>query len=1048
MNYKEYLDPDQAVGGYKNISHGFIFQFQFLRWLILFLYSQDEDFEVLTEIDQAGKFDDAIFTWKKKLYLFQAKNRHDESGLTQNDLLKDSDNFGLIVYLSSFLEIMRRNQFNFEATFFCLFTNTGINFQYLTEKDKKGQLIQKPEENLLSYLKKEQIIGIELPNKDDVYKFKTDESSLDFIIKKLGNQVSEAVAMDQLAQLLAEAIVDGKEIDTSSTLFEENNMLLVKHIIDVNNKTLFSEFTGNKKIDAKILLFKKILIKRIEILLQNKVDKEKSQYNNINKKKFEKDKLKFYEDNYKLTFIPDNFSASDILIPDLTEDCEAIFLNILRKTTTNELDLTTLSTSEIKMLNGLILINDKGSIQIRRKFCQSESKFPDLRKTLKSRANISEVKLSTDFKVDFFCTEIKYDRYKKNTFYIDVDEYKNQLKSFLDQFYLGVNQPTDLEFDNLIYEMIKELNKENKKPISPDIFKNDFYLFIDDWIKEKKSRILKTEHIETFSDFVDIKQLSNQNKQKLQKLNIEFEKKKEKWYNAALNFQKTADPVLIVKSESNQLPLISSKIFQVFQYDNLIYLKTEDIKSFSDEILKVLKHMKIDENYIFLFAIGAEVKSDIEKIYNENKNLKNKKIFVTAQFELKVHGNSNTKTVDFRQNNDYTNLTDESQKHFDGFKVLFQDNEISIGDLLYDNTVKKKLPLIQLINNESISIKTQFFQFENAMYFERTFETYGDEQNKTTASETALLEHKKKVIISDNAMGKSAYVNNLAKTLKNRDLSSWVLIFNLSKFTKELLKISQINNIQQYNSDQWITIISKELLCFDPDSFADTVFTQSFYNNKCNIIFDEVDKILGKHENIAKKMIAAFQEKNTSSLTIVLLEKNFQSMDQFSAFKLIQFNDKDKSEFFKIYCSNNLSKLIEQHLNNNGKSLCDMPLHLKDLMENNMTMITNKMCEINDHYFPSKLENGTSNDGENSMPRKRCIIDFFFQLTKKKLKISEDFAAYETEFKEELEHNVNQYFTAYWDVQSEQSNNRRKSIENHNSDNNVAFEPKAKQVST
>jgi hypothetical protein len=246
-------NANQPRGGLKGSSHGNFFQFGTTELFTLRLYQQNSDFEIDSETQGSGKFDDCIIKIGDQQFFLQAKHKEDTNNkITEDNLLKKKGGLNLSDYYLSYLEISHAKQFDSCKKHFYIYTNNGV--QQTGDENK-----------ILYYLKliphKENILKLN----GKIYKFNSEQHERIKII--LGEEFQQITAMDHLGFALANAIIKNLTIDDTTELFRLNQSLLTNYVFDLKSKQFSNTFLSSK--EKYWVRFKDIISKRYKIILRN-----------------------------------------------------------------------------------------------------------------------------------------------------------------------------------------------------------------------------------------------------------------------------------------------------------------------------------------------------------------------------------------------------------------------------------------------------------------------------------------------------------------------------------------------------------------------------------------------------------------------------------------------------------------------------------------------------------------------------------------------------------------------------------------------------------
>ena len=285
--------------GLKKSLHGNVYQ---LKLLMLFVRRglQNYSFTLATEMDQAEKFDDVVFKYKKTKqepwtyrYL-QAKHKLEDSlTITVNDLLikeesgskGDKKPFSLPKYFLSYCKIKQRFNDGILKDFIIC---TNINFDFSGGNASEINL----KEALEEIKEEEEVLNIPSQKGAQRYRFKRNFTGKEKLVKVLLN-TSDLV---KLALELASHIVEGKKISLTNEIFKVYHVVLAKEVFNIqtinikdpetkktkkstNGKFKESFIQGSKSLRPEVLKFRQQFIKAVNSFKPKSINNRGEQEN-------------------------------------------------------------------------------------------------------------------------------------------------------------------------------------------------------------------------------------------------------------------------------------------------------------------------------------------------------------------------------------------------------------------------------------------------------------------------------------------------------------------------------------------------------------------------------------------------------------------------------------------------------------------------------------------------------------------------------------------------------------------------------------------------
>ncbi len=252
--------------GLRKTLHGDIYQ---LKLLMLFLRrgldNQYSAYELATEVESAGKFDDVVFKYSitgeskeleefKYRYLQAKHSLQDGKVITEDNLLAEEDtDFSLQKYFISYLRVKEKTV-NGKLQDFIICTNITFDFS----GDNDPSRIIKFNDALYIIKEKEAILNISGSRESIRYRFKPEFKGKERIYEILKNS-----ALIKLIDAIIECVLNRKSLDLRTPIFKEYHCALVKEVVNVGTKQFHFNFICNVGLSASTRKFREILFKRI-----------------------------------------------------------------------------------------------------------------------------------------------------------------------------------------------------------------------------------------------------------------------------------------------------------------------------------------------------------------------------------------------------------------------------------------------------------------------------------------------------------------------------------------------------------------------------------------------------------------------------------------------------------------------------------------------------------------------------------------------------------------------------------------------------------------
>lgn len=230
-------------GGLVHSLHGNIYQLKLQMLFLKRALDKGYEFNLGTEVEDAEKFDDIVFNFRKvEMRFVQVKHKQDESKqITANDLLKvKDDDFSLQKYFTSYCRIKKKPIFSrCKIKDFILCTNINFDFNDL----KKASInTEKIEEN-------DDILEIKKLGKVTArYKFNVPKEH------ELYEKLRETSDLHVLVRALKQHINENKHLELRADIFKLYHGPLSKKIFDISTKE--EKDDKGKKITRKYAKFR------------------------------------------------------------------------------------------------------------------------------------------------------------------------------------------------------------------------------------------------------------------------------------------------------------------------------------------------------------------------------------------------------------------------------------------------------------------------------------------------------------------------------------------------------------------------------------------------------------------------------------------------------------------------------------------------------------------------------------------------------------------------------------------------------------------------
>lgn len=715
--------------------HGDIYQ---LKLLMLFLKRASKKiygFELGTEDEDAGKFDDVVFENDSgKTRFLQVKHKQDESKqITSQNLLtvnNQNDDYSLQKYFISYREIKKKYT---KLGDFILYTNIDFDLSDL-QKNK----IRIDPTNLIS----DDILSPDSTKSGKFYKIIVDKKH------KLYDILKETSNFHLLANELRN-IIDGKKrsLELRNDIFKKYHVALCKQVFDIildekNEKKYVkfrNNFKNNDQLSSEVSAFRFVLQSVLEI----------NDY-----KKF-REKLNSQKIAASLSFGEVFELQNDPMITDAKKLAKK-FAEIISKSDDNIIKLdrrADIINHNIDKLAGHIFIKEKLEVEekkeediyiLRKGFFNHNEIFGNnlnnFRTALKDELRNENIDLSNKqykFRITKFrtCVEEQLSYSEGKLIYSELHNLQNdkieetEIDQFLNNLIFAVNQPNEIELGKII---AKELGEESQfNLLNSDVVYDSFQNKMLEWFKDKRGVYLNAIAAEKL--FQEIEEKVNNlitvglhlpYPEKLLAYGIEFQK------NSLVEHLKeflTTEHLFVLHLFSKENTLLSAiKIYNALndlnkddnfaqkwsRRDSYIFMRSSTLKR--SETMKTLVmdafkssnshnlliiNCENDEQYTFL---------NLKKLLKKYKNKKVILLTMKNQALTERLKEDFEKIIDHQEDSsNFDDLSDESKEKLLDKKITFQGAEmITLKELnvqLSQLNIDTKT-LIKLINDDEIRI--------------------------------------------------------------------------------------------------------------------------------------------------------------------------------------------------------------------------------------------------------------------------------------------------------------------------------------------------------
>lgn len=701
------------ASGLKRALHGAIYQ---LKLLMLFLKRGLDNkysvYELATEMDVAGKFDDVVFKYlingenkesdKFKHRYLQAKHRvKGDKEITEADFLSEEDtDFSLQKYFISYLKIKKKITAG-ELQDFIICTNGNFDF---SNDDKPGRII-KFRNALKKIEKKDDILNVNGSKEAILYCFNLTFEGKEKIYELLKNS-----ALVRLIDAVVECVLNKKSFDLRTPIFKEYHCALVKEVFDVGSKKFHFNFIYNIELSVSAKKFREIFFKKIA---------DKKKILSLMNYEFEVQKA-IGGNKYSHVLIVDSQPPEEkrekavfYLINKGEEGVVAHYYNDVNWCTTELKKNTVLG----ELLKDQIKFDNPSDVKkiLSIYKCASED-------ILKISANFGNSSRDDDI-FDLPDGEAITNK--------EVDEFLNLLV-------FAVNQPNEMELGHIITNEIgKQFNL-----INSELMLSYFQKEMLDWMKAREGRFLSHENAKEFFEHA---------RQQIDQLiligpTLEYRAILEK---TKITFAKPTDLKTLLDTEKQVLfyiapqatLLTSVKVYQALQESEAFKFKADGSYIFIhiDSCIDLRKRVSNAFKEPTCELLLIECNKQINKEYA--KKLYNKLCDVLQDFPIKkivlIVKESNELIEIFKEKISWKNVPDEengfnelssiSQAAFAGKMITFQGLSTNFANLVPKENLQEVVKgnaLLELLNSEEIiidSVQSNLSDLESSFYADRIF---------------------------------------------------------------------------------------------------------------------------------------------------------------------------------------------------------------------------------------------------------------------------------------------------------------------------------------
>lgn len=727
-------------GGLVHSLHGNIYQ---LKLQMLFLKrALDEKYEFYlgTEVEDAEKFDDIVFRYKRKdesgrdeIRFVQAKHRQDESKkITYTDLLNVSDgDFSLKKYFISYRSIMKKSMFSkCKIKDFIIFIN--IDFGDLNKASIKTDCLIENDNILKVTLgKSTRRLKLVIPKDHEVYDLLRGTSDLNLLV-----------------DALKQCINNKKRKCKKLPIIKLYQNVLSQKIFDIMpNKTVKfrDEFLNGTNLSENVSNFRSVLQAALNL------EDDEQFKNDLSQKEL----------NLSLGYRQALEMQSNPIVTNAKSFARKFAELIFNAKEKND-DVVTINRtsgiidSNINKLAYHILVQDTSQSTLTRirsiffdDIVNLQGNLEDFKVNLRTELNKCCIDFGAlrdyKFKISNFqtCTESSEGEllYTKKELPNDKIE-DTDINDFFDKLIFAVNQPNVDELGDIISDELGESSKFNL--LNPDLVSDSFQRKMLDWFKEKRTEKgnegvwLNAETGERFMTLIEQKVsgviavgIGIAYPEKLETYKIKFTTNSVLFENlkAFLSGDRSSTQIchVIARNETMLSAINVHSTLEVLKsQEQFAYLKKSDSYIFmrlrtliGDTIKKyVLDAIEMERCYNLLIldcksAISTRDKRRLcKKLSDILLNTSTKLIFIGTKNENLINEFEEHAYLKLIDDSRFCDLTEESKQILSERKIIFQGKTVPLNKMLHildekENCIIDDRTLVKLIKDENISVSKE-----------------------------------------------------------------------------------------------------------------------------------------------------------------------------------------------------------------------------------------------------------------------------------------------------------------------------------------------------
>ena len=345
--------------------------------------------------------------------------------------------------------------------------------------------------------------------------------------------------------------------------------------------------------------------------------------------------------------------------------------------------------------------------------------------------------------------------------------------------------------------------------------------------------------------------------------------------------------------ENEQVMELVSEIFESSGKSMVVDCRDETVRKIEEVVHQIFLE-DIMSNVVFVFDEGLKIEA-IQ--FGPNKRIEPRAI-----------------------QHSWAHLTEKSQDLLLKTKVDFQGAEFFLNEIVNGTFAAcDVIPLDDCITGKKILIGNDLKFDEIKIYVERDFLKYDPVLNEETQEyehkpfnkeEVFELAEENKIIllVDEPGNGKSTELKMIAQKLKKIRPAFWVVYLDLKQHTASFEKDEEIPPEDEdiFADPEYIaSFLSDEILKLEV--FESKIFFELFLENRVIVLMDGVDEISPSYENFVIQLAAGIKENSENQLWIAtrpLSKKKLEVKVQAEAIKLMEFDAKNRRDFFEKYFSN------------------------------------------------------------------------------------------------------------------------------------------------